>query len=132
MEKLWEIYAEISYSVNTKAGVIDISSQNIEQIVNKITSLEATKEIIQSVLNSKDSYRVSRFFESVLASAFALNVSDIHVEPEEEYVAIRFRLDGILVKVLDFDVKTYRSFLSRLKLIAGLKLSIDKNHRTED
>ncbi len=126
MEKLWEIYAEISYSVNTKAGVIDISSQNIEQIVNKITSLEATKEIIQSVLNSKDSYRVSRFFESVLASAFALNVSDIHVEPEEEYVAIRFRLDGILVKVLDFDVKTYRSFLSRLKLIAGLKLSIDK------
>jgi len=127
IERLWERYAEISYSSNTKAGIVDISSQNIAEIVNKVTNLDATKEIIQSVLNSKESYRVSRFFESLLASAFALNISDIHIEPEEKSVTIRFRLDGILIKVLDFDIKTYRSFLSRLKLIAGLKLSIDKN-----
>ncbi|MEA2112940.1 MAG: GspE/PulE family protein [Patescibacteria group bacterium] len=126
IERLWKRYAEISYSTNTTAGVIDISDKNIEEIINKVKNLDDTREIIQVILNSKDSYRVSRFFESVLAGAFSLNVSDIHIEPEEKYVAIRFRLDGILVKVLDFDVRTYRALLSRIKLISGLKLNIEK------
>ncbi len=124
--RLWERYAEISYSTNTTAGVIDISDKNIEEIINKVKNLDDTRDIIQAILNSKDSYRVSRFFEGVLAGAFSLNVSDIHIEPEEKYVAMRFRLDGILVKVLDFDIRTYRALLSRIKLISGLKLNIDK------
>ncbi len=126
MERLWERYQEISYSAKTKAGVIDISDQNIKEIVNKVANLNDAKEIIQKILNSKDAYRVSRFFEGVLASAFALNTSDIHIEPEESYVSIRFRLDGILVKVLEFDRKTYKSLLSRIKLISGLKLNVVK------
>jgi len=126
MKRLWDRYKEISYSVKTKAGVIDISDQNIEEIANKVTNLNKAQEIIQNILKSKDAYRVSRFFESVLASAFALEASDIHIEPEEKYILIRFRLDGILVKVLEFDIKTYKSLLSRIKLISGLKLNIIK------
>jgi len=126
MEKLWDRYQEISYSTKTKAGVIDISNQNIEEIVNQINNLENTRKIIQTILDSKDTYRVSRFFESVLASAFSLNASDIHIEPEEGYVSLRFRLDGILIKVLTFDIKTYQSLLARIKLISGLKLNIVK------
>ncbi len=126
MERLWGRYKEISYSAKTKAGVIDISDQNIKEIVDKVVNLDDAKEIIQKILNSKDAYRVSRFFEGVLASAFALNTSDIHIEPEESYVSIRFRLDGILVKVLEFDRKTYKSLLSRIKLISGLKLNVIK------
>ena len=126
IERLWERYKEVSYSIKTKAGIIDISDQNIKEIVNKVSNLDDAKEIIQKILSSKDAYRVSRFFEGVLASAFALNTSDIHIEPEENYVSVRFRLDGILVKVLKFDKKTYKSLLSRIKLISGLKLNIIK------
>jgi len=126
MERLWSRYKEISYSTKTKGGVIDISDQNIEEITKEVTNIEGARGIIQNILKSKDAYRVSRFFESVLASAFALEASDIHIEPEEKYVLIRFRLDGILVKVLEFDRKTYKSLLSRIKLISGLKLNIIK------
>ncbi len=126
MERLWNRYKEVSYSTKTTAGVIDISNQNIEEIVNQVNNLDKTRKIIQTILDSKDPYRVSRFFEGVLASAFALNASDIHIEPEEGYVSLRFRLDGILIKVLTFDIKTYQSLLARVKLISGLKLNIIK------
>lgn len=126
MEKLWNRYQEISYSTKTKAGIIDISDQNIEGIANQINNLDSTRKILQTILESKDTYRVSRFFEGILASAFFLNASDIHIEPEESYVSLRFRLDGILIKIITFDIKTYQSLLARIKLISGLKLNIVK------
>jgi type II secretory ATPase GspE/PulE/Tfp pilus assembly ATPase PilB-like protein len=41
-------------------------------------------------------------------------------------VRLRYRLDGVLVDVLTFDHETYKLMLSRLKLLSGLKLNIDR------
>ena len=54
----------------------------------------------------------------------ALGASDVHLEPEETMVGMRYRLDGVLVAVLTFDHETYRLISSRLKLLSGLKLNI--------
>src|SRR3989344_7114286 len=60
----------------------------------------------------------------MLAGALAVKSSDIHLEPEEGYVRLRYRLDGVLTDVLNFDSKTYGLLLSRIKLLSGLKLNI--------
>ncbi len=126
IEKLWKRYKEISFSSRTKAGIIDISDQNITKIEERVKNLKDAQEVIQEILESKEAYLISRLLEGIFASSFSLKASDIHIEPEENEVNIRFRLDGILVRVISFETRIYRSLLSRIKLISGLKLSITK------
>ncbi len=61
-----------------------------------------------------------------MAGALSTQSSDIHWEPEEDYVRLRYRLDGVLIDVLNIDPRTYRLILSRIKLLSNLKLNIDK------
>jgi type II secretory ATPase GspE/PulE/Tfp pilus assembly ATPase PilB-like protein len=46
------------------------------------------------------------------------------MEPQEKEVRLRYRLDGVLTDIIDFDHETYRLLSSRVKLISGLKLNI--------
>jgi type II secretory ATPase GspE/PulE/Tfp pilus assembly ATPase PilB-like protein len=83
--------------------------------------------ILQNTLGAKKSYRVSRILETLVAGALAVDASDIHLEPEEGYVLLRYRLDGVLQEVVRFDNETYALLLSRIKLISGMKLNIKKD-----
>jgi type II secretory ATPase GspE/PulE/Tfp pilus assembly ATPase PilB-like protein len=62
-----------------------------------------------------------------VAGALAVEASDVHLEPEEAYIRLRYRLDGVLTDVIRFDLETYGLLLSRIKLIAGMKLNIKKD-----
>ena len=59
-----------------------------------------------------------------MGGALSLGASDVHLEPEEEGVRMRYRLDGVLIEVLMFDAPTYALISSRIKLLSGLKLNI--------
>lgn len=56
--------------------------------------------------------------------AQSLGASDIHIEPEDDFIQIRFRLDGVLIEVTKLDQETYHLLLSRIKLLSGMKLNI--------
>jgi type II secretory ATPase GspE/PulE/Tfp pilus assembly ATPase PilB-like protein len=104
-----------------------VASDEIAAIIEKAKGLPAIIEILKETLAMKRSYRVSRILETILAGALATEASDVHIEPEEEYIRLRYRLDGVLVNVLDFDKDTYSLLLSRIKLLSGLKLNIKKD-----
>ena len=78
----------------------------------------------------KSAYRTSRIVEVFVASALALDASDIHVEPGSDAVRLRFRLDGILTDIAQVDMQTYKMLLSRIKLLSGLKLNV--KNKTQD
>ncbi|MFC1802042.1 GspE/PulE family protein [Patescibacteria group bacterium] len=123
LEKAFARYEDLSFSIRTEEGMINISNIEIEKILSKVKNLQDVADLVQKILTSK-SYRISRLFEVILASAIAVKASDIHIEPIEESVLLRFRLDGILTDVTNFDLKTYNLILSRIKLVSGLKLNI--------
>lgn len=50
--------------------------------------------------------------------------SDIHYEPEENFVRVRFRIDGILHKVFELDKATYANLVNQIKYKAKMKLNI--------
>ncbi|HEY4494493.1 MAG TPA: ATPase, T2SS/T4P/T4SS family, partial [Candidatus Paceibacterota bacterium] len=127
LEKAWASYKDLSFAYESKAGSLEVSSEEIAEIVSQIKSLTEIKEIIEKTLSMKKSYRVSRILETILAGALATEASDVHIEPEETYIRLRYRLDGVLVNVLDFDRDTYNLLLSRIKLLSGLKLNIKKD-----
>lgn len=123
LNKVWDRYKDMSYSFETTSGALDISSTEILEIVNKVHVVGDVKALIEEVLSAKKSYRISKILEIILASAIALKVSDIHIEPEETSVRLRYRLDGVLMDILHLDTDTFHLLLSRIKLVSTLKLN---------
>ena len=124
LQKIWERYKDLSYSMETKGGVLDIESEEIQNLVKQVKTSNDIRNSINTVLSQKKSYRISRILEIILAGAISINASDIHLEPEDLLVRLRYRLDGVLNDILNIDHDTYNLLLSRIKLISSLKLNI--------
>ncbi|HVT75148.1 MAG TPA: type II/IV secretion system protein [Candidatus Paceibacterota bacterium] len=124
LEKAWSRYADLSFSTETKAGALDISSEDIKTFIGQIHTIEDVRAQITEILKLKKGFRISKILEIVLSGALATKASDVHVEPEEAYVRLRYRLDGVLTDILSFDTETFGLLLSRIKLLSGLKLNI--------
>ncbi|MDB5266785.1 MAG: pilB1 [Parcubacteria group bacterium] len=123
LQKVWDRYKDLSYSFETNAGALDISNQEILDVMKKVTTLADIEKLITEVLSMKKAYRISKILEIILAGGVALKASDIHLEPEEDNVRLRFRLDGVLTDILHFDKETFELLLSRIKLVSNLKLN---------
>ncbi|QSH39164.1 type II/IV secretion system protein [Candidatus Kaiserbacteria bacterium] len=119
----WDHYKDISHASASEGGVLNISSEEIERIKNELKSIEDVRKNVDASFASSKSHRVSRVLEVLLGGGLALHASDVHIEPEEEFIRVRFRLDGLLTEILEFDHETYKLLLSRIKLLSGLKLN---------
>lgn len=124
LEKVWSRYKDLSFSFETKGGALDISNEQITDFLSSVHTIADVSTLINEVLSMKKAYRISRILEIILAGAIAVKASDIHLEPEENYVRLRYRLDGVLTDILDFDLDTFKLLLSRIKLISNLKLNV--------
>lgn len=124
LEKVWAHYREISHALVSHAGTVDMSVAAIKEAATNIKHLPDVIPEIEAVVVSKAQNRVSRLIETILGAAIALDASDVHIEPEKEYVQMRFRLDGILQEVTRLDKATYALVNSRIKLLSGLKLNL--------
>lgn len=127
LEKAWSRYKDISYATQTKAGLLDISLDEIATLSKELKNTHEVAREIEKTLSMKGSHRITRLSEVIMAGALALGASDIHIEPQQNGVAVRMRLDGILVPVLSIDFDTYKLLLSRIKLLSGLKLNVSES-----
>ncbi len=124
LERAFSRYKEISGSFVTKAGILDVSNEYLAETAAKIHSIRDIRETVEGVLRENKGHKISVMLEIILAGAIAVDASDIHIEPEEREVHLRFRLDGVLEKIMSFDFETYRLLDSRIKLLSGLKLNV--------
>lgn len=127
LEKVWERYKEISYADKVKAGSLDISGETLLDIGKNIKTIADIKATIEKISTDDKSHKISHMLEIILAGAISINASDIHIEPEEEQVRLRYRIDGVLEDVLFFNYDVYKYLNSRIKLLSGMKLTVVKN-----
>ncbi len=66
---------------------------------------------------------VVKLLQTVFEEAVKTRASDIHFEPQEKYLRIRFRIDGVLHVQTDADLKIASAVALRLKLMSGLDIS---------
>lgn len=130
LDRAWERYKDLSFAIESKAGVLDISSEDLQQTIEEFKTTADIARAIEEVSQLKRAYRISRILEVVLGGALATGASDVHIEPEEDGVRLRLRLDGVLQDVARFDQETHGLLLSRLKLLSGLLLNI--HDRSQD
>ena len=66
---------------------------------------------------------VVKFLQTVFEEAVQMRASDIHIEPEETKLSVRFRIDGQLHEQVQADLRIASALMVRLKLMAGLDIS---------
>jgi len=130
LEKAFARYADLTFSTESKAGGFAIGQETLAKFSEGVGMRGALKQELDVVTNIKSLDRISRILETILASASVFRASDIHFEPEEERIRLRFRIDGILIDSYFFDSAIYHQLNSRIKLLSGVKLNI--TNRAQD
>ncbi|MFA5838730.1 MAG: GspE/PulE family protein [Candidatus Paceibacterota bacterium] len=127
LEKVWDRYKELTFGHVSQAGVLDISNDDIEKYIKEIKTIDGVRDLIHKIISLEKNKRVTQVIEVILAGGLILEASDVHIEPEENIIKIRMRLDGVLINIADLDRETYKLLLSRIKLVSGLKISRNEN-----
>jgi len=99
---------------------IVISSQVFSKIKKEIENLSDFKKEIEKVLKEN----ITNILEVLIGGAIIINASDFHFEPQKEKTKLRVRLDGVLHEISAISNEDYEKFLSRLKLLSGIKLNV--------
>lgn len=99
------------------------------QLVTEVNESEilAYEQEIQnlSILNEKlKSITADEGINLINVGAIKTGASDIHFQPEEKTVVVRFRIDGILQRIMEMDRKIFANLSNQLKYKAGMKLNI--------
>lgn len=59
---------------------------------------------------------------TMISMALDMRASDIHIEPEEHFVRIRYRIDGSLLPILEYPTNIHPAVVSRIKIMSNLKI----------
>ncbi len=77
----------------------------------------------EDLLDNNDDAPVIRLINGLIQEAIKLNASDIHVEPHENRLSVRFRVDGVLREVLSLAANLASVLVSRIKVMARLDIA---------
>ncbi len=64
-----------------------------------------------------------RLVDSIIKEAIPYRASDIHIEPFEKIVRVRYRIDGTLQTRADIPIESYPAICARLKIMAGMNIA---------
>lgn len=117
LESAWLRYREKKIRAVEPRGVVTLKEGELTDIEKQIKDIADLKERLTDL-------PITKVLDILIAGALKIKASDIHFEPEEKVIRLRYRLDGVLNDVVDFSPTGYPSILSRIKLLSGLKINI--------
>lgn len=112
-----EVYKSVP-KVKILTGGVEVKEEDLEKFKNEINDFKKLGDIINKV-------NISQIVTLLLATAIKIKASDIHIESEENDVAVRFRVDGVLQEAAKIDKNKWRKIISRMKILARVKINVD-------
>jgi general secretion pathway protein E len=108
-------------------SVYDRAKNEAEQLVGDMAgdldTVAHELEEPQDLLDSSDEAPIIRLVNSLLFRAAKERASDIHIEPQEKDICVRFRVDGVLQEVIRPPKRFQNSIISRVKIMGGLNIA---------
>ena len=109
-------------------SVYDRAKNEAEQLVDDLEAGDLDTvahelEEPQDLLDSSDEAPIIRLVNSLLFRAAKERASDIHIEPQEKDICVRFRVDGVLQEVIRPPKRFQNSIVSRIKIMGGLNIA---------
>lgn len=112
---------------------LDQYRENISSEITQVISAEQEEQNLDEDVSEEDVAEdspVAQTVNLIIEGAIKSGASDIHIEPREGYVSIRYRIDGILREVNKLPKKVHGALVSRIKILSNLK--IDERRAPQD
>jgi type IV pilus assembly protein PilB len=106
-------------------GALELYRGDVNQELNEVIDIQREEAPDTQVISDQDIAEDSPIAQTVnllLEYAIRSHASDVHIEPREEFVQIRYRIDGILKEVNRLPRNVIGALTSRIKILANLKI----------
>ncbi len=117
LQRIWERYKKIVFVDALDQMSLNLSGKDLEKFEAEMKDLITLKHRIVEL-------PVTQILNIMLAGAYKLGASDVHIEPQEKELRLRYRIDGVLQDVAFLPLNVFKSVISRLKLMAHMKLNL--------
>jgi type IV pilus assembly protein PilB len=107
-------------------SMTNFEAEEIEKVQQEVTveiEEEESKEEERLDISDLDNAPIVKMVNIMFNKAITSGASDIHIEPYEDCVMIRYRIDGQLVEVMKYDRKVLQALVARIKIISGLNIA---------
>ena len=84
------------------------------------------QETTQQLLQESSASPIVKIVNDILIRAIHKGASDIHIEPQESAIIVRFRVDGALREVMNLPAKAQNAIVSRIKVLGGMDISVSR------
>lgn len=128
--KLGEIVLQTEKVWEKKAKFIFVRRTFLERLLSNIMNHD--EEDDTTILDAEDENtlrtmageaRIVRLVNDIFTRAIELGASDIHIEPGDDYVSVRCRVDGVLTEIMTCPLAQFPAIASRIKLIGKLNIA---------
>lgn len=100
------------------------AEQAVEDLKNQVDNLQSKETMLGSdYIDEVNNAPAVRLVNSIISQAVKCMASDIHIEPYENYVKIRFRIDGQLQEVMRIAKQTVSAVVTRIKIMSNLNIA---------
>jgi type IV pilus assembly protein PilB len=127
------IKVHVTSGSNIQAALDQYRGENISTELTKVMSPEDEEETEDEEFDEEDLAEDSPIAQTVnliIEYGVKSGASDIHIEPREEFVLVRYRIDGILREANKLPKKVLGALVSRIKILSNLK--IDERRAPQD
>ncbi|MBR3878520.1 MAG: type II/IV secretion system protein [Clostridia bacterium] len=108
----------IAAVITTSAALNDLNAEKDEKLFSGRT--EQTISFREDdVINNP----AVRLVDSIVKEAIPYRASDIHIEPFEKKVRVRYRIDGDLQERAEFPIESYAAICARIKILSGMNIA---------
>lgn len=130
-KKGFELNFNLATEESIREAITNYSSGAFQEVEKKNELISGEKIAYEEILKDLSSLgqKIEKMtseesLNSLNVAAIRTGASDIHVQPEENFVQIRFRIDGMLHKITEISRAAYDQLSSQLKYQSKLKLNI--------
>ncbi len=116
-EKAVEKYKHIALLESLEDLRLTLTGEDLAEFEKKLKDVIELKKRITEISTTK-------VLNIVVAGAVKMEASDIHFEPQENGIRLRYRLDGVLQNITVLPIQSYHYILSRVKVMSGMKINI--------
>ena len=101
------------------------ANQNAKKAAEDLSKAQETNEDKEEKAQLDDikSAPAVRLVDSIISDAIKLKASDIHIEPFENHIKIRYRVDGTLNEIAKYNKDIFNAFITRIKILAELNIA---------
>ena len=109
----------IAAVISTSAALDDLNTEGDTALFSG-KKTETESEVIEGDVVNNASVRL---VDSIIKEAVPYRASDIHIEPYEKIVKVRYRIDGDLQERAEFPINSYAAISARLKIMASMNIA---------